>query len=799
MQDGNHIIQITEFARALCSAQDYHSLLDVISKQICSRLSTENVLLWIFDEDDHALRCEASSLTTLNRALVREARTSNDGLLGEMLRADAPRIFRELEATSHLPEPADGIILKAAVFATMRDRSNPVGVIEAINIQGAPFTNGDVALLDEFAKLAAPAIVARRAQEAMGAGLLRAVTRLTQLYDVSQSFNSTIEFFELAPIICNRTVSVMDVESCSLWLVNGPEMFCYSAVGRYRPDLIGHVEIDPGTIVGEMLRDNAPLTINDPGDPRLAQRFAHLEDGSINALICAPVKHEQSWLGGLEVINKRDGSKITESDTDLLVEIAGQAANSIRNAQRHQAERKVKELQALLNTSREITSSLDLDHMLRVVVNQVATIIPFDRCAIALLTKGRYEIDAIAGETKVNLKDPKIKALDKIIDWAGNGGTEIYVSERNNEIDSDRGETREKLRAHFEASGMKSFYALPLKDEEGALGVLAMESKTPRFLNASHLELLKIFSGQATVAIRNAQLYRQVPLIGALEPLAARKRAFLAMPKAKRTAGVSAVIVALLFFIFFPWNLKVGGNAYVLPTRTATVNSEIDGVVQKVNYREGDVVQPGAVIAALRSDEYLLNLNDARSRSDILARELTRVQAASGAAGAQIERVKLEQTQREILFNQMKLDQTQIRAPMNGVIITPKIEEKSGQFIRRGEVFCETADINPVIIEAAVPEDDVGLVSAKQDVWLKANAFPSQKFVGHVTQISPQATTEQGVRVFIVRAEVENPDKVLRTGMVGRVKILTGPRSIGYVLLREPLRWLQKTIWTWLP
>jgi len=45
----------------------------------------------------------------------------------------------------------------------------------------------------------------------------------------------------------------------------------------------------------------------------------------------------------------------------------------------------------------------------------------------------------------------------------------------------------------------------------------------------------------------------------------------------------------------------------VLPTRTATVNPEIDGVIEKVNYREGDVVPAGAVIAALRSDEYLLN------------------------------------------------------------------------------------------------------------------------------------------------------------------------------------------------
>src|SRR5258707_1029609 len=140
MQDGNHIIQITEFARALCSAQDYHSLLDIISKQVCTRLSAENVLLWIFDEEDRAFRCEASSLTTLDRALVRESRTPNDGLMGEIFQADAPRVFRELEATSHLPASADGIILQAAVFAPMRDRSSPVGVIEAVNIQGAAFT-----------------------------------------------------------------------------------------------------------------------------------------------------------------------------------------------------------------------------------------------------------------------------------------------------------------------------------------------------------------------------------------------------------------------------------------------------------------------------------------------------------------------------------------------------------------------------------------------------------------------------------------------------------------------------------
>jgi HlyD family secretion protein len=90
-------------------------------------------------------------------------------------------------------------------------------------------------------------------------------------------------------------------------------------------------------------------------------------------------------------------------------------------------------------------------------------------------------------------------------------------------------------------------------------------------------------------------------------------------------------------------------------------------------------------------------------------------------------------------------------------------------------------------------------VSPGQEVWLKANTFPERKFIGKVLRISPQATVEQGERVFIVRAEIDNPDQSLRTGMVGRSKILTGSHSIGYVFLRGPARWLQKKIWNWMP
>jgi GAF domain-containing protein len=81
---------------------------------------------------------------------------------------------------------------------------------------------------------------------------------------------------------------------------------------------------------------------------------------------------------------------------------------------------------------------------------------------------------------------------------------------------------------------MRSFFALPLIDDQGRLGLLAFESSDPDFLTPAHLEIIKVLAAQATVALRNASLYREVPFINVLEPLLHRKQRFLAMGKQRR-------------------------------------------------------------------------------------------------------------------------------------------------------------------------------------------------------------------------------------------------------------------------
>src|SRR5216683_1390276 len=85
---------------------------------------------------------------------------------------------------------------------------------------------------------------------------------------------------------------------------------------------------------------------------------------------------------------------------------------------------------------------------------------------------------------------------------------------------------RAKFRDYFAETGMHACHVIPLADEEGRLGILLFESSDPDFLAEAHLEMLKVLASQATVALRNASLYKEVPFIGLLGPILQRKTKF---------------------------------------------------------------------------------------------------------------------------------------------------------------------------------------------------------------------------------------------------------------------------------
>jgi GAF domain-containing protein/biotin carboxyl carrier protein len=633
--------------------------------------------------------------------------------------------------------------------------------------------------------------------EASRQNSIRAITRLMMLYDVGKVFHSTLELGELAPLILARVQSIVDADSAAVWLLDPvrKSLYCAAAAGPRDPsmDSMRMWPADPG--LGETLQQGEAVLLHDIEDAAWTGRWG----SPIRSLLVVPLSYEGRFLGACEAIRGANAAPFSEEDLRVLVDVGKQAAVALRNAQRYQAERRVKELHALMEISKEITATLDLDRVLAATVNRVTQVIPADRCSVSILRKGRREVNAISGEAKVDAKTPAVQGLTAMHEWLAGLDGDLSVAQTDEGITSDHEEIREKFSTYFQKTGFRALTGLLLKDEEGAVGVLVLESKEPQALTASHNELARIFANQVTSAIRNAMLYRQVPLIGVLQPLVQKKAKFAALPVVRQRVIIGIGIAVLLFLIFFPWWSKPAGDARVLPERVQPVSAEVEGVVRNVLVREGDRVTAGQPLAELASDEPRVALEQAQAQYDILGRRVLQLEAQGDLGAARIERARWQQAAAELELHRTQLTETQIRSPISGVVVTPHLDERVGQNLHRGDVFCQVVNLDHAWAEIGVPETEVGAIKPGEEAWLKLNTYPNRKFVGKVIQVAPQAREQLGERFFDVIVDVPNPDHLLRAGMMGRGKVLAERGSIGYLMLRAPARWMWLKLWTWLP
>ncbi len=627
---------------------------------------------------------------------------------------------------------------------------------------------------------------------------LESISRLAQLYDLEKVFNSTLEMNTLLPIVASKFREVLEVQAVNLWMVKDEnELTLMSQVGADPTTEEGGSQRRGEGLVADVSDSGEPKFIDDPTDPYLLRRNEGIEDGQIFSLMAAPMVVNEQQVGVVEAINKSDGSAFGDDDLFFLVSLAETAAAALHNASLLQAERKVEILQILVKVSTEITSTLNLDRVLQAIVNTPSAVIGYDRAAIALEQRGRQQLKAISGTEEVHTGDPEIEHLQELIEWAALLNEPVLVTEKGGEIQPDREATRAKFRRYFSSSDMKAFYAVPLGDDEGRVGTLSFESSNPDFLSEAHREMIQVLAGQATVALRNASLYKEVPFIGVLEPFLQKKQRFLALEKRRRALLMAVAAAAVLFLVAVPIPMRVEGTAAVGPARTAQVQAQVDGVINKVYVSEGEEVQRGEVLADLEDWNYRTELAAAQAKYGTALSQMNRALAANDGTEAGIQRAQAAYWQSEVERARDKLDRTHLRAPFDGWVTTPRVQDLAGRSLKAGDLFAEIVDRSQAMVDVAIEEQDAPLLRTGTAAAVKLESFPLRTFHGSVAVVSPKAQVFGDDRFFFARVAVPNRNGELRSGMQGRGKISVAWRPVGYVLFRRPAMWVFQKLWSW--
>lgn len=211
---------------------------------------------------------------------------------------------------------------------------------------------------------------------------------------------------------------------------------------------------------------------------------------------------------------------------------------------------------------------------------------------------------------------------------------------------------------------------------------------------------------------------------------------------------------------------------------SVTVTAKVSEIVQTVHFDSGQEVGAGAALVTLSDRQQQAALSEARAsadEADRLLRRQTELVQQQLIARAQVDnqRAARDAAQARVAQIRAQLADRVVRAPFSGVLGLRQVSP--GALVTPGTPIATLDDISRVYVDFPLPESQLSRVGPGQRVDARAVAYPEQRFEGTVQTVD--ARIDPATRAVQVRADLPNPQRLLRPGMLINVEISGTTRS----------------------
>ena len=400
----------------------------------------------------------------------------------------------------------------------------PIGAIVIQRVEPGRFPEDQIALLQTFAEQAVIAIENVRLFTELGARNRELRVALEQQTATSELLKvigrSTFDLQPVFETLAENAVRLCEAERAMIFRVDG-EVLRVSAAHNMSPEMRAFQELNPigpgpGSCVGRVVLERRTVHIHDAQtDPEYT--FPAREIDPIRTLIGIPMLRAGELLGVINIV-RYEVRPFTESQITLMETFADQAAIAIENARlltelkarTAQLTRSVGELQALGEVSQTLSSTLDLETVLRTIVSRASQLAGADGCSVWEYDEGTEEFHFRATD---NLDEAVIEVSRQtpIRRGEGNMGRMAVTREPVQIPDiGQEGAYRGPLRDVLLRTGNRALLAVPLQREDHLIGALTVNKKTPGEFSPEVIDVLRTFAAQSALAIQNARLFREI-------------------------------------------------------------------------------------------------------------------------------------------------------------------------------------------------------------------------------------------------------------------------------------------------
>lgn len=164
----------------------------------------------------------------------------------------------------------------------------------------------------------------------MATSLQKGRRKLQVLNELGEAIISDIRLNNILERICNQVADTMEVESCSIYLIDDDNVLRIKASIGLTEEERQELQFKIGEgITGQVFQEKKGMIVNDLAhDPR-AKYIPHRR--AARKLLSLPLLIRETPRGVMNIHNKKDGSDFTKDDLDLLNIFANQTTVAIEN------------------------------------------------------------------------------------------------------------------------------------------------------------------------------------------------------------------------------------------------------------------------------------------------------------------------------------------------------------------------------------------------------------------------------------------------------------------------------------
>lgn len=519
------LMMVNAISMAAASQLDLTSLVSMVGQQLEQSFNARSVLIALHNQDSDEI--EIPYWTIDQKRVVPPIVKYGEGLVSNILKNSQPLLIE-----SNFTETAPALGYKA-IYAEQYGSpktwlgvpivtgQKATGVISLQNYEMEhAFSNDDVRLLTTIAASIGIAVenahLFQAAQQEIEERIRaenearQRADQMSVLYEVGHDITAGLELEKVLNSLMQKCQQIAQVEVFSVGLYdparNHVKFIKFNDNGKERH--LPNLQVDPEeNMTGMVIKHRKPVYIPDAHEEEARKKYKrqHTTQKHARSYLGIPLMIADKVTGVLSIQSYQPGVFNPEQIQTLEI-IASQAAIAIENARLYDVTRQRAEEMALLyEISLELSADLNMDQVLRNLLEKCRQLMPMDSFYVALYEKATHTIYYPLFFDHGNFKNIPARDIQVTPGLTG----EVIISAKTIYLpDTTDPETAKHYQIiHVGGTPTRSFLGVPMIVRGNVIGVISMQSQHPNRYSPEQIRLFETIASQAAIAVENSRMY----------------------------------------------------------------------------------------------------------------------------------------------------------------------------------------------------------------------------------------------------------------------------------------------------